>query len=128
MPPKARRPPSVSMKIDRHGNSGRIMGSMDENQSREQFDSGLKKIRLEIKSRLVPHGLFGTVTDVASASTEGVPDASRIEIHVKGRMVGKSFNRSQIEGCYLRVAGTVLSDIIAMIDEVSTAEPKQVGS
>ena len=99
---------------------------MDENRSREQFDSGLKKIRLEIKSRLVPHGLFGTVIDADSGSTEGVPEGSRIEIHAKGRTVGKSFNRSQIEGCYLRVGGAVLNDIIAMIDEVSATPPKQV--
>jgi hypothetical protein len=94
------------------------MRFMEDTQSREEFDTGLRKIRHEIKSRLVPHGLFGTVTDVDSGA-EGALDGSRIEIHAKGRTVGRSFNRRQIEGCYLRVGGTVLSDIIAMVDELS---------
>ncbi len=29
---------------------------------REEFDTGLAKIRHEIKSQLVPHGFFGSVT------------------------------------------------------------------
>ena len=92
---------------------------MEDEQMRENFDTGLKKIRHEIKSLLVPHGLFGTVTDVETGSTGQVPDSSRIEIHAKGRTVGQSFDRQQIEGCCLRVGGTVLSSIIAMVDEVS---------
>ena len=93
---------------------------MDDDQSREVFDTGLKKIRHEIKSRLVPHGLYGTITDVDSGPAGHLPDGSRIELHAKGRIVGKSFDRRQIEGCCLRVGGVVLLDIIAMVDEMST--------
>ena len=93
---------------------------MDNAQSREQFDTGLRKIRHEIKSRLVPHGLFGTVTEVDTGAAGDVPEGSRVEIHAKGRTVGQSFDRRQIEGCHLRVGGTVLAGIIAMVDELST--------
>jgi hypothetical protein len=96
---------------------------MDDKQLREEFDTGLKKIRQEIKSRLVPHGLFGIVTNVDSGPTDPVPDGSRIEIVAKGRTAGRSFDRRQIEGCCLRVGGEVLVGIIAMIDEVS-ANPR----
>jgi hypothetical protein len=97
------------------------MSSMDDTQLREVFDTGLKKIRQEIKSRLVPHGLFGTVTDVDSLTADRVPDGSRIEITAKGRVAGRSFDRSQIEGCCLRVGGAVLLAVIAMVDEVAAA-------
>ena len=92
---------------------------MDDKQLREEFDTGLKKIRLEIKSRLVPHGLFGTITEVDSGPTGDVPEGSRIEVVAKGKTVGRSFDRRQIEGCCLRVGGEVLLGIIAMVDEVS---------
>ena len=92
---------------------------MDDKQLREEFDTGLKKIRLEIKSRLVPHGLFGTITEVDSGPTDQVPEGSRIEVVAKGKTVGRSFDRRQIEGCCLRVGGEVLLGIIAMVDEVS---------
>ena len=92
---------------------------MDDKQLREEFDTGLKKIRLEIKSRLVPHGLFGTITEVDSGPTGDVPEGSRIEVVAKGKTVGRSFDRRQIEGCCLRVRGEVLLGIIAMVDEVS---------
>jgi hypothetical protein len=94
---------------------------MDDKQLREEFDTGLKKIRQEIKSRLVPHGLFGTITDVDSGPTGQVPDGSRIQIVAKGKTVGRSFDRRQIEGCCLRVRGEVLLGIIAMVDEVSAS-------
>ena len=94
---------------------------MDDKQLREEFDTGLKKIRLEIKSRLVPHGLFGTITEVDSGPTGDVPEGSRIEVVAKGKTVGRSFDRRQIEGCCLRVGGEVLLGIIAMIDEVSAS-------
>ena len=94
---------------------------MDDEQLRERFDTGVKKIRQEIKSRLVPHGLFGTITDIDSGSTGHVPDGSRIEIVAKGKTAGRSFDRRQIEGCCLRVGGEVLLGIIAMIDEVSAS-------
>jgi hypothetical protein len=93
---------------------------MDEKQLREEFDTGLKKIRYEIKSRLVPHGLFGTITGVDSGPA-GHPDGARIELIAKGKAVGRSFDRRQIEGCCLRVGGEVLLGIIAMVDEVSAA-------
>jgi hypothetical protein len=91
---------------------------MEESQLQERFDTGLKKIRNEIKSRLVPHGLYGTVIDNGPS---GIPDGARIEIHAKGKTVGRSFDRQQIEGCCLRVGGTMLANIIAMVDEVSVA-------
>jgi hypothetical protein len=92
---------------------------MDETQLREKFDTGLKKIRQEIKSRLVPYGLFGTITAIDCGPTGDVPDGSRIEIAAKGKTVGRSFDRKQIEDCCLRVGGEVLSSVIAMVDEVS---------
>ena len=92
---------------------------MDDKQSREKFDTGLKKIRLEIKSRLVPHGLFGQITEVDRGTAGDVPEGSRIEIVAKGHTVGRSFDRREIEGCFLRVGGDVLNSIIAMIEEVS---------
>ena len=92
---------------------------MDDQQLRERFDTGLKKIRQEIKSRLVPHGLFGTVTDVDIGPKGEVPEGSRIEVVAKGRTVGRSFDREQIEGCCLRVGSAVLLDVIAMVAELS---------
>jgi hypothetical protein len=94
---------------------------MEEKILREEFDTGLRKIKQEIKSCLVPHGLFGTVTSVDGASTDDVPNGSRIELVSKGKTVGRSFGREQIEGCCLRVRGEVLSSIMAMVDEVSAA-------
>jgi len=94
---------------------------MDEAQLREKFDTGLKKIRLEIKSRLVPHGLFATITCIDFGPTGDVPDGSRIEIGAKGRTVGRSFDRKQIEDSCLRVGGEVLLNVIAMVDEISAS-------
>jgi hypothetical protein len=93
---------------------------MDEQQLREEFDTGLKKIRQEIKSRLVPHGLYATVKDVDSGETGHAPIGSRIEIISKGKSVSRSFDRQLIEGCYLRVGGEVLVGIIAMVDELAS--------
>jgi hypothetical protein len=92
---------------------------MEDKQLREVFDTGLKKIKQEIKSRLVPHGLFGIITDVDGGPAGHVPESSRIEIVAKGKSVARSFDRRQIEGCCLRVAGEVLVAVIAMVDEVS---------
>jgi hypothetical protein len=92
---------------------------MDDKQKREEFDTGLSKIRHEIKSQLVPHGFFGSVTDVDIGPADQVPAGSRIEIVVKGRTAGRLFDRQQIEACRLRVGGTVLSEIISMVDELS---------
>ena len=93
---------------------------MEERQSREKFDTGLAKIRHEIKSRLVPHGFFGSVSFVDTEPVDHVPTGSKIAIAVKGRTVERSFGREDIEGCRLRVGGVVLSGIISMIDELLT--------
>jgi hypothetical protein len=93
---------------------------MEENEKREEFDTGLNKIRNEIKSRLVPHGFFGSVTFADIVGTDHVPTGSKINIAVKGRTVSRSFSRHDIEGCHLRVGGAVLAGIIAMVDELST--------
>lgn len=92
---------------------------MNDDPSREYFDTGLRKIRTEIKTRLVPHGLFGSITDVDSNSADHALNGSRIEIAIKGRTVSRSFDRQEIEGCRLRVEGAVLSGIISMIEELS---------
>jgi hypothetical protein len=92
---------------------------MEGKQIREEFDTGLGKIRHEIKSRLVPHGFFGTVKYIDIETADHVPTGSTIEIVVKGRTVTRSFSRQEIESCRLRVGGVVLSGIIAMVDELS---------
>jgi hypothetical protein len=91
---------------------------MEDKQLREEFDTGVSKIRHEIKSRLVPHGLFGSVTGVDIGPSDNV-SGSKIEIVAKGRIAGRQFDRQQIEGCRLRVGGAVLVEIISMIDELS---------
>jgi hypothetical protein len=98
---------------------------MDDEQYREQFDTGVKKIRHELRSLLAQHGLFGTITDADSGPANEVPDSSTVAIQVKGKTTVRSFDRRQIEGCYLRVGGTVLSNIIAMVDEVSGSAPPE---
>ena len=92
---------------------------MSDKYLREEFDTGISKIRQEIKSRLVPHGLYGSVTNVDTGATDHVPDSSTIEITVKGKSATRTFNRDQIEHCCLRVGGEVLSGILSMVDEVS---------
>jgi hypothetical protein len=89
---------------------------MTDARSSEAFDTGIDKIRSEIKSRLVFHGLFGTVASVAA---DAAAAGASIEITVKGRTVGRTFERQQIENCRLRVGGEVLLGIIAMIDELA---------
>lgn len=101
---------------------------MEEKQLREGFDTGLDKIRHEIKSRLVPHGFFGNVTHVDTECVDQVPSGSKIEIAVKGITVERSFSRQDIEGCRLRVGGTVLMGIISMIDELSKANTSSAAS
>jgi hypothetical protein len=93
---------------------------VEEKQIREEFDTGLAKIRHEIKSRLVPHGFFGTVTCVDVEGLDHVPIGSTIAIAVKGRTVERSFSRQEIEGCRLRVGGVVLLGIIAVVDELAS--------
>lgn len=92
---------------------------MDDIQHREHFDTGIKKIRHEIRSLLAQHGLFGTITDTVAGPANSLPESSQVEIQVKGKTVGRIFDRGQVEGCCLRVSGTVLSSIVDMVDEVS---------
>jgi len=92
---------------------------MEDQQQREKFDTGLGKIRHEIKSRLVAHGFFGNVTHIDTDLVDQVPSGSKIEVVVKGKTVGRSFSREEIEGCRLRVGGAVLLGIISMIDELA---------
>ena len=92
---------------------------MDNEQNREEFDTGLSKIRHEIKSRLVTHGYFGSITFADINPVANVPSGSNIEIVVKGKTVGRSFGREDVEGCCLRVGGPVLAGVISMIDELS---------
>jgi hypothetical protein len=92
---------------------------MEEKQMREEFDTGLSKIRHEIKSRLVPHGLFGNVTFGDIGPLDHIPTGSTISIAAKGRTVERSFTRQDIVGCRLRVGGAVLLGIVAMVDELS---------
>jgi hypothetical protein len=94
--------------------------SMESERSQEIFDTGLKKIRHEIRSRLALQGLFGTITGDPSGPHE-IPDGARVEIHAKGKTVGISFDRKQIEGCSLQVAGAVLASVTAMVEELSAA-------
>src|SRR5258706_3515799 len=94
---------------------------MDDKYVREVFDTGKNKIRQEIKSRLVPHGLYGSVIDVDTGGAESGPSGSRIELTVKGQSVARSFDREQIEQCCLRVRGVGLVGIIAMVDDVSAS-------
>ena len=97
--------------------------SMEDTQYRERFDTGVKKIRHEIRSLLAQHGLFGTITDAATGPANSVPESSTVEIQVKGLTTGRQFDRRQIEDCYLRVGGNVLASIIAMVNEVSPHSP-----
>lgn len=87
---------------------------------REELDTGLSKIRHEIKSRLVSHGLFGTVTNTDSAADDSLPRTT-IQIVVKGVTAARTFDRRQIEDCRLRVGGPVLAGIVSMIEELSSA-------
>jgi hypothetical protein len=93
---------------------------MESEQSHEVFDTGLRKISHEIKSQLVLQGLFGTITGVLKGSSE-LPLGARVEIHAKGQVVGVEFDRRQIEGCSLRVAGAVLSSVIVLVEKLSAA-------
>jgi hypothetical protein len=95
------------------------MTFMEDGQIREPFDTGVKKIRHELRSLLAQHGLFGTITGADRGAANAVPDSSMVEIQVKGKTAARLFDRREIEGCCLRVGGTVLSSITAMVDEVS---------
>lgn len=94
---------------------------MEGGQHRERFDTGLIKIRHEIKTRLVTHGFFGSITFTDIEPVDQVPSGSTIDIVVKGKSVVRSFSREDIEGCRLRVGGAVLAGIIEMIEELAKA-------
>jgi hypothetical protein len=85
----------------------------------EFFDTGISKIRQEIKSRLVHHGLFGSVSSSETAATDTVAAGTRIDVIVKGKTAARSFDNAQIEACAIRVGGPVLVGIISMVDELS---------
>ncbi len=98
---------------------------MEEKEKSEKFDTGLSKIKNEIKYRLALHGFFGSVTHTDVVAVDQVPNGSIIKIAVKGRTAGRPFGREDIEGCHLRVGGKVLEGIVAMVDELSTREETQ---
>jgi GMP synthase PP-ATPase subunit len=85
----------------------------------EIYDTGLSKIKQEIKSRLVHHGLFGSVTNIEIAASEHSAIGTKIQIIVKDRTADRTFTNEQIEACCLRVAGPVLAGILSMVDELS---------
>jgi hypothetical protein len=85
---------------------------------REEFDTARARIRHEIKSRLVQHGFFGSVTYV-DIEAGHVLSGSTVEIAVRGKTVARSFSRQEIEACRLRVSGAVLSGVISMVDELA---------
>ena len=80
------------------------LDSLEDLQFRERFDTGIRKIRHEIRSLLAHHGLFGTITDTAIGQPNSVPESATVEIEVKGVTTGRLFDRPQIEGCCLRVS------------------------
>jgi hypothetical protein len=92
---------------------------VEENQKREEFDTGLARIRHEIKGRLVPYGFFGSVTYNDVEAADHVLSGSKIEITVNGRTVERSFSRQEIEACRLRVGGAVLLGVISMVDDLA---------
>jgi hypothetical protein len=92
---------------------------MEDMQRREEFDTGLIRIRHEIKGRLVQHGFFGSVTYRDIEAADNLLSGSTIEIAAKGKTVERSFSRQEIEACRLRVSGRVLSGVISMVDELS---------
>jgi hypothetical protein len=99
--------------------AGVVMGDKEK---QEEFETGLAKIRQEIKSRLVAHGMYGSIAHFDDAGPEHVaagPGVAVIEIIVKGRRVARSFERKEVEQCCLRVGGPVLLGVIAMIDELA---------
>jgi hypothetical protein len=90
-----------------------------ETRSNEVFDTGLKKIQFELKSQLASHGLYGTVSDVPVNHNSSPMSAVNIEVAAKGRVASRSFERRQIEGCYLRVSGEVLMGIVSLVNELA---------
>jgi hypothetical protein len=96
--------------------------AVEEKQRREEFDTGLIRIRHEIKGRLVQHGFFGSITYRDIEATDHILSGSIIEIAVKGKTVERSFTRQEIEACRLRVGGAVLLGLVSMIDELAPGD------
>jgi hypothetical protein len=91
---------------------------VNDSESREKFDSALSRIRHEIKSRLVVHGFFGTISYRDIESVDHVLEGSTIVVNAKGRAVERSFSRKEIEDCLQRISGAVLLGVISMLDEI----------
>jgi hypothetical protein len=90
-----------------------------DNDSREEFDTALARIRHDIKGRLVVHGFFGMVSFRDVESEDHVLQGSTIAVAAKGRIAERSFGRQEIEDCRLRVSGAVAAGVISMVDELS---------
>src|ERR1700683_5615574 len=99
-----------------------LMSGPGDEVQREEFDTALARIRHEIKGRLVKHGFFGSVAYRDIEATDHVLSGSTVEITVKGKTVERSFSRQEIEGCRLRVGGTVLSGVISLGAEVAVSQ------
>jgi hypothetical protein len=110
---------SAKSKVNRKQLSQVRRCTVEDKQRREEFDTGLARIRHEIKGRLVQHGFFGSVTYRDIEAADHILSGSTVEIAVKGKTAERSFSRQEIEGCRLRVGGAVLSGVISMVDELS---------
>lgn len=93
---------------------------MEEGNTSEVFDTGLRKIRNELKSQLASRGLYGTFTETTSKSPSAPPAEVNFEVAVKGSVARRTFARQQIEGCHLRVSGAVLKEIASIVEELAT--------
>ena len=93
---------------------------MEAGNTSEVFDTGLRKIRHELKSQLASHGLYATLTEPTRNSTSSPPIEAIIEVAVKGRVARRSFERTLVEGCHLRVQGAVLKEIASIVEELAT--------
>lgn len=105
------------------GNRQGVGVPVTDEQSREEFDTALSRIRHDIKGRLVIHGFFGSIS-YRDIEVDHLLSGSTIEVTVKGRTVERSFSRQEIEDCRLRVSGAVLSGVISMVDEFVRIHPK----
>jgi hypothetical protein len=91
----------------------------EEENTSEIFDTGLRKIRQELKSQLASHGIYAMLTEsLLSDSTSSSPIQATIEASVKGRLARRTFARQQIEDCHLRVGGAVLKEIASLVAEL----------
>jgi hypothetical protein len=98
--------------------NGETTGMREEENTSEIFDTGLRKIRQELKSQLASHGIYAMLTEPPSNPTSSPPMEATIEASVKGRLARRTFARQQIEGCHLRVGGAVLKEIASIVAEL----------